>query len=68
MKGKNKFHPRQLVKAKQSCSLDVDGTPYTFNSKSQPVKADHPAVQSNPELFEPVDPEFDAGTDKPRAA
>jgi hypothetical protein len=52
-----KFHPRQLVKVTQACSIDVDGVEYTFSHKSDPVRAEHPAVKSNPDLFEPVDPD-----------
>lgn len=53
------FHSKEFVRAKQSCSIQVGDAEYTFSSKSQPVKGDHPAVKSNPGLFEPVDPDHD---------
>ena len=56
------FNPKQWVRAKQSCSIQVDRDEYTFTSKSQPVKGNHPAVLSNPDLFEAVDPDYEPPT------
>ena len=53
---KQKFEPDQWVEAIQAMSLDVDGITYDFNSKSRPVRASHPAVQSNPDMFQALDP------------
>jgi hypothetical protein len=55
MKRKTKFRPGQMVEAIQSCSVDVEGVPYTFSSKSKPIRGDHPAVQSNPDLFRAIE-------------
>ena len=49
------FEPGQLVEPIQSFASVVDGVDYTFNSKSKPVRADHPAVKANPYLFRAVD-------------
>ena len=54
----NPFNPREFVRAKQSCSIQVGADEYTFTSKSQPVKGNHPAVLSNPDLFEAVDSDY----------
>ena len=59
---KQPFNPKQWVRAKQSCSIQVDQDEYTFTSKSQPVKGNHPAVLSNPDLFEAVDPDYEPPT------
>ena len=48
---KKEFRPNQLVEVVQSCSFDVDGVPYTFSSKSKPIRGDHPAVLEHPDLF-----------------
>jgi hypothetical protein len=56
---KTKFHPKEWVRVKESCSIQVGDDEYTFTSKSQPVKGDHPAVKSNPGLFVPVDPDYE---------
>lgn len=53
---KPKFRDDELVEAVQSCSIDVEGVTYDFNSKSKPVRASHPAVKSNPDLFQAIDP------------
>jgi hypothetical protein len=55
----HKFHAKEWVRASQSCSIQVGPDEYTFTSRSQPVKGDHPAVKSNPGLFEPVDPDYE---------
>ena len=59
-----RFHQKEWVRAAQSCSIQVGNDEYTFSSKSQPVKGDHPAVKANPDLFVPVDPDYEppAGT------
>ena len=51
------FRAGQMVEAIQSCSVDVEGIPYTFSSKSKPIRGDHPAVQSNPDLFRALENE-----------
>jgi transcription antitermination factor NusG len=55
MKAKDKFKPGQMVEAVQPCFIDVDGVTYSFNPGRQRVKAEHPAVQSNPDAFQALD-------------
>lgn len=59
MRTKTRFNPKEWVRAKQSCSVQVGDDEYTFSSKSQPVKGNHPAVMSNPDLFEQIDPDYE---------
>jgi len=61
MKRKEKFRPNQMVEAVQSCSIDVDGVTYTFNSRSKPIRADSPPVQSNPDLFRALEQDEPVG-------
>ena len=67
MRKRTQFKPGQMVEPVQSCSIDVptddkdaEGNrvfmTYTFNSKSKPMRAEHPAVQAAPNLFQAVDP------------
>ena len=53
---KKKFEDDQLVEAVQPCWVTVDGVSYSFNPGRQKIRASHPAVRSNPDAFQAVDP------------
>jgi len=59
---RSKFKPGQLVEPIQAIAIDVevDGVmqSHVFNPGRSRVRADHPAVQSNPNAFKALDPEF----------
>jgi hypothetical protein len=57
MKKQQKFRPTQMVEPIQPCAIEVDGIPYNFNPGYSRIRADHPAVQSNPDLFKALDTE-----------
>ena len=59
---KTPFRPNQLVEPVQSCSFDADGVPYTFSSKSKPIRGDHPAVLAKPDLFRALEEDEPAET------
>ena len=46
-----KFKPDDLVVAKHPTAIEAEGRQYVFNPNDPPVRADHPAVKSNPRLF-----------------
>ena len=50
-----KFQPTDLVEAIQPCAITVDGQDYVFNPGKQRIRASHPAVQSNPAMFQKID-------------
>lgn len=51
----NPFSPDDLVEPTQSFATVIRDQEYVFNSKSKPVRADHPAVQQTPHLFKLAD-------------
>jgi hypothetical protein len=59
---RSKFKPGQLVEPIQPVAIDVevDGVfqSHVFNPGRSRVRADHPAVRSNPDFFKALDPEF----------
>lgn len=63
MKKQAKFRPNQIVEPIQPVAIDydVDGVLISgvFNPKHSKLRGDHPAVQSNPGLFKPLQPEGD---------
>jgi hypothetical protein len=52
---KKKFEPHQLVEAVQPCFITVEGVTYSFNPGKGRIRADHPAVKSNPDAFQALD-------------
>ena len=50
-----KFRDDQLVEAVQPCFITVDGLTYSFNPGRQRIRANHPAVKSNPDAFQAID-------------
>ena len=52
---KKTFKPGQLVEAVQPCFITVDEVTYSFNPGKQRIRADHPAVVSNPDAFQALD-------------
>jgi hypothetical protein len=59
--------PDQILVARDSASMDVDGTVYAFQKGVTRIRAGHPAVKANPDLFEPlsVHYEVDQATAEP---
>jgi len=55
LSSKKKFDKEQLVEAVQPVAVTVEGIDYIFNPGRQRIRASHPAVVSNPELFQAID-------------
>lgn len=51
-----KFRDDELVEAVQPCFITVEGITYSFNPGKQRLRGNHPAVKSNPDAFQAVDP------------
>jgi len=61
MRKQQKFRPAQMVEPIQPTAIDyeADGILIAgiFNPGRTRLRGDHPAVQANPALFRPIDPE-----------